>query len=485
MKKALLALFTGVCVLSAVEWQIEQINNNPDSISGLPSIVLDPQGNPRIIFFEVENGAYDNVAFKVAAHDANPWVTDEICKVWDIGYIPSIATDSKGNTFIAYDAREIEEDDYSVFLASDSSGTYGSMRVIPADGFCYEMPTVKVGPDGKIHLAYLRWIVDEFEDIYIYEVRYGYLDGEDFISEVIDDSFLLSEESYGPPEGSSPIDFVLVNDVPNVLYVDGGSNLCLAERISAGNWHVDTVQTRSLMISAAVDAQGKLHLAYRKGESYDSIYYSTNKTGTWQHEFVAKVQEPAIGSNFGGNSAFSLDLDPKGNPQIVWCDYRLSDFFSDMYRSWKTPGGWSKEPVVSDPDLAEGNQFCRFFKIDGEGYGHVAYMAGTSDDDIQVYYARSKEPIGEVSSVIESPHRVPLYLSVEGARIRFELSRASLIRLTLYDASGRMVRELASGTCPAGRSEVAVDTKNLSSGVYFARLESNGISVNARMVVIK
>jgi hypothetical protein len=461
---------------------------SPDSKSGLPSIALDPQGNPRIIFFEVENGAYEGVRLKAAAKDENLWETSEVSTASDMGYVPGIATDSEGNTLISYDACVEGKNVYSVFLASDSIGDYISKEIIPGDGFCYEMPTVKIGSDGKIHLAYLRWIADEAEEIFIYEVRYGYLDGEGFVSEVIDDSFLLSEESYGSPEGSSPIDFVLVNDVPNVLYVDGGSNLCLAKRISAGNWHVDTVQAQSLMLSAAVDEQGKLHLAYRKGESYDSIYYSTNKTGTWQHEFVAKVQEPAIGSNFGGNSAFSLDLDPKGNPQIVWSDYRLSDFFSDVYRSWKTPGGWSKEPVLSDPDLAEGNQFCRFFKIDGEGYGHVAYMAGSGDDDIHVYYARSKEPIGETSSAIESPPRpphVPLSLSVEGARIRFELSQSSFVRLTLYDATGRMVKELASGTYPAGQNEMTVNSKNLPAGVYFARLESGKTSASVRVVIIR
>lgn len=484
MKKALLALFTGVCVLSAVEWQTEQVHNNPDSISGLPSIALDPEGNPGICYFEVETGTYEGVTLKATAKNSGIWKTDDVCRAGDMGYIPSITTDSKGNTYIAYDAYLEETYNYSVFLASDSSGEYVSKEIISGDGLCYEMPTVKIASDGKVQMAYLRWISDDIEEIYIYEVRYGYLDGESFISEMIDDSFLVLEQN-GPPEGSSPIDFVLANDVPQVFYIDEGCNLCHAERVSADNWNVDTIQGQSLMLSSAVDAQGKLHLAYRRGESFDSIFYATNKTGSWQHEFVAKTQEPGIGGNFGVNCSISLDLDPQGNPHIVWCDYRPSDYFSDVYRSWKTPEGWSQEPVLSEPDLAEGNQFCRFFKIDKAGYGHITYMVSPDSDDIHVYYAKSKSPLSGTGVDEQLVKKSPSNIEVAGSNVHFSLSEPGLVTLGVYDASGRRVDNLVSGNYPAGEYAVPIQLAELSAGIYFVKAQSGEYTAGAKFIVTR
>jgi hypothetical protein len=61
--------------------------------------------------------------------------------------------------------------------------------------------------------------------------------------------------------------------------------------------------------------------------------------------------------------------------------------------------------------------------------------------------------------------------------IQFDLPAEGLVRLEIFDLSGRRVRVLLSETLGAGQYEEAWDSRNdagqaVSSGVYFARLEA-------------
>ena len=55
--------------------------------------------------------------------------------------------------------------------------------------------------------------------------------------------------------------------------------------------------------------------------------------------------------------------------------------------------------------------------------------------------------------------------------IRFELAQSSYTKLTVYDMSGRAVRELIGSTLPAGAHTVSFDASGLASGTYLYRLQ--------------
>ncbi len=130
----------------------------------------------------------------------------------------------------------------------------------------------------------------------------------------------------------------------------------------------------------------------------------------------------------------------------------------------------------------------RFLKIDKEGYGHLTYtwMSGDNSGDPCVYYAKSKEPVAEPQAIVETSSLTSSpSLCISGTQVRFSLPQSSFVRLVLYDASGRMVQELARGCYPAGQSEIAINRYNLSRGVYFVRLQSDNSSASARLVLIR
>jgi len=74
--------------------------------------------------------------------------------------------------------------------------------------------------------------------------------------------------------------------------------------------------------------------------------------------------------------------------------------------------------------------------------------------------------------------------------LSFELPAAESIRLAVYDAQGRLVRELVNGRREAGRHTVNWDGtdaagRSLASGTYLARLEAGGRTLIDRMSLVR
>ena len=67
----------------------------------------------------------------------------------------------------------------------------------------------------------------------------------------------------------------------------------------------------------------------------------------------------------------------------------------------------------------------------------------------------------------------------ESLTLRFLMPKAATVRLEIYDAAGRRVRELAAGTSPAGERTLQWDFRddagaNVPAGIYLARLDVEG-----------
>jgi len=69
--------------------------------------------------------------------------------------------------------------------------------------------------------------------------------------------------------------------------------------------------------------------------------------------------------------------------------------------------------------------------------------------------------------------------------IAFQLAKASAIQLTIYDAGGRVVEQLANSIFPSGQHSLSFNAKNLSSGVYIYALKVGNQKVSKKMVLLK
>jgi hypothetical protein len=70
--------------------------------------------------------------------------------------------------------------------------------------------------------------------------------------------------------------------------------------------------------------------------------------------------------------------------------------------------------------------------------------------------------------------------------IDFTLPAGGKISLNIYDVLGREVAVLVNGEMKAGERHQAVfDASNLSSGVYFSRLEFEGKQLMKKLLLLK
>jgi hypothetical protein len=77
-----------------------------------------------------------------------------------------------------------------------------------------------------------------------------------------------------------------------------------------------------------------------------------------------------------------------------------------------------------------------------------------------------------------------------GTEIDFSLAKPGHVRVAVYDASGRLVRELMSAALPAGPHAVRWDGRDetgrdAASGVYWCRLEAGSARLSRHMVLLR
>ena len=69
--------------------------------------------------------------------------------------------------------------------------------------------------------------------------------------------------------------------------------------------------------------------------------------------------------------------------------------------------------------------------------------------------------------------------------IRFDVPKASSVKLTVYDITGRKIADLVNENMAAGKHSVVLNGINLASGVYFYKIETLEFNKIMKMILIK
>jgi photosystem II stability/assembly factor-like uncharacterized protein len=175
----------------------------------------------------------------------------------------------------------------------------------------------------------------------------------------------------------------------------------------------------------------------------------------------------------------------------------LGRYFDQFVRSIKVVGrsvfvGTEAGTLVSSD---EGDSWTDI--QDGLNYGVVGALAesggylfaGSAGDGVW------RRPLTEViSSVSQVRSELPNEFSLQqnypnpfnpSATVRYELPKASMVRLSVYDILGREVAVLVDEMKNAGTYVVRFDGSNLASGVYFYRIQAGGFTKARRLLLLK
>ena len=146
-----------------------------------------------------------------------------------------------------------------------------------------------------------------------------------------------------------------------------------------------------------------------------------------------------------------------------------------------------------------------FTTLDGsfvEGAGTASstneYSYRVGDLDAGTHTFRLKQVDTDGSTSFSDPVDVKVGLSTQyklktypnpvrtQATVEFAIKEQADVTIALYNTLGQKVRTVYQGTPPAEETKRAqVDTQNLSSGVYFLRLQGEGVTGTQRMTVVK
>jgi hypothetical protein len=228
-----------------------------------------------------------------------------------------------------------------------------------------------------------------------------------------------------------------------------------------------------------------------------AIPFAENATLTFWHWIDAQISGSYPGYAYdGGIVEISID----GGP---WTQITPVGGYTYLIRHGSNPGPFPPDtPVFSGSSDWREEEFelagitglvrLRFrFGSDGSATGEGWYI-----DDVLIL--PTGPGVSQADDERQLPRTVALYqnnpnpfdgLGTE-THIRFDLPRASDVRLQIFDASGRLVRTLIKGALPAGRHTFPWNGRDgrahpVASGIYFYVLEAAHGEHSKRMLILK
>ncbi|MFZ4591409.1 MAG: T9SS type A sorting domain-containing protein [Ignavibacteria bacterium] len=126
----------------------------------------------------------------------------------------------------------------------------------------------------------------------------------------------------------------------------------------------------------------------------------------------------------------------------------------------------------------------------GSYTGNNRYIQLTMNNPINqiAFYDTINTSITKLGS--EIPSKYDLYQNYPNpfnptTNIKFDILRNGLVKLEVYDITGRNINTLVNGKLEAGKYEFNMNASYLPSGVYFYKLETESFTMTRRMVLLK
>ncbi len=164
--------------------------------------------------------------------------------------------------------------------------------------------------------------------------------------------------------------------------------------------------------------------------------------------------------------------------------------------------GTAAEPLFSGYEFVEsdgssidlsGTQRSRPFLCDWTGDGIPDAMVGYGDGLVHLFQGVDFSGVPEESDTLPAVTR--LLTSYPNPfnphlTIPFEIAGPQRVRLSVYDAAGRMVAVIADGICPGGPGEETWDGRGangrlLPSGTYLVRMSGDGIAESVKVILLR
>jgi hypothetical protein len=120
--------------------------------------------------------------------------------------------------------------------------------------------------------------------------------------------------------------------------------------------------------------------------------------------------------------------------------------------------------------------------VNPDPFLYSVYFIQTTEENVMVHF-KSLTDINEQVAGLTAFNVVPS-LTQGDIQVQFDMSEPGDVSIDLFSVTGSMLANISNGYQPAGEQilPVNLDNYNLSPGIYFVRIQSNGISYNQQIV---
>lgn len=147
--------------------------------------------------------------------------------------------------------------------------------------------------------------------------------------------------------------------------------------------------------------------------------------------------------------------------------------------------------TYSIPNVAEGSYQITVNRIgfnNNSVFGiELNYTFGTELPN-QNFSLEQTVSITQTNSIV--PEKYRLYQNYPNpfnptTKIKFDIQKAGAVKLSVYNSLGKLVKNIVNQYAPAGSFEVIFDGKDLSSGIYYYKMEVDGFVITKKMMMVK
>ena len=530
-------------LFSQVQQQWIQKYNGPSGFNDrVNAMTTDRSGNTYITGFITNGNSYDFATIKYNSSGVRLWVAT-YSNIANEDDVPTcIATDDSGNVFVSglsetpsfgTDFRTIKYnssgqqqwiaswtgsagyDDVPTAIFVDRSGFIYVTGYSYEFGRNYDYITIKYNPTGTFN-----WFktfngpgnsIDKASSIKVDNSGNVYVTGYTSVSWLEVDYATIKYNSSGTEQWvrryDGPVngdDFATSLDVDQSgnVFVTGESpgietctDYATIKYNSSGSqiWLIrynDQDSGCELPASLKIDGEGNVIVT---GSSYSkqsvsgdflTLKYNNSGAVIWETRFNSPGNYDDITTG--------LIIDSKNNVYITGYNALSSNTYSITTVKYSSAGDhlWEQifysEPGIHSIDQSIGISLDSSYNVYIAGY---SYNTGTNDDFFTIKYSQSV-------SITQNSNLIPEIFSLSqnypnpfnpSTVIRYSVSENSFVSLKVYDVLGNEVAELINEKQNPGSYNYQFSTSNyqLSSGIYFYKLESGAFSETKRMILLK
>ncbi len=451
------------------------------------AIALDAQNNVYVTGRSDRGGATfsDITTIKYNSAGVQQWVTHYDAGFNGVDEACSITADNQGNVYVTGKTYRTATNPDIVVVKYNSAGVvqWGNVYNGPGNHLDYGY-SIAVDGSGNVIIGGFSVGTNTGSDLVI--IKYNSAGVEQWLAR------------YNGPTNQSDYAQVVKVDAAGNIYATGGTessgsstDYLTVKYSPAGElrWLRTYNGTGNLGDFATAMTLDNLGNVYVTGKSVGtiSVLDSNYATILYNSEGVQKWVAIYKGPNNSVDVARAIALDNSGNVYVTGGSYGAS---SNDYATVKYNSKGEQQWAIKYNGPANSDDYTSSIKVDGLGNVFVTGRSKGVSTDYDYATIKYSHTVGIGNIGTEIPESYVLKQNYPNpfnpsTIIAFGVPRESSVKLSVYGIDGKEVVNLFNGTLSAGTYKITLDGSNLTSGVYFYRLEAADFKETKKMILIK